>query len=390
MEGHVVQAPNSYLNTLFILNMRRSGGLAEAVPVVIAFGTTIDQIEGLRNSLLEFVKSEKREYQPQILTELREVTEAYSLTLNVVFFYKSNWQNELLRLQRRNKFISALMMAMQELGIEGPRKNQAGWRSDSPYYMQMPPNMTQREPSGSIGYGNDGPRERNGTITEEPILQTPAVGAPSRASALRRTPSTGQLGRPRGESISAMARRVDFSLGMRDIGPGSLSDAVEDPRQERDYRNIIREANRADEQRKSSLSIDREGTGRTTSRDDNRPNRSMTGILRRSTTQSFAGVHGPGDHRPSISSTETHRNRFLSRLGGRNGRSMDLHRDSLAEEGQAPAIQNVRLDPRTGHVGSQAVRTDSNVSSEPFPAIGPASTDSRVEDFELTRLARNR
>jgi hypothetical protein len=181
-----------------------------------------------------------------------------------------------------------------------------------------------------------------------------------------------------------MARRVDFSLGMRDIGPGSLNDAVEDPRQERDYRNIIREANRVDEQRKSSLSIDREGAGRTTSRDDNRPHRSMTGILRRSTTQSFAG---PGDHRPSISSTETHRNRFLSRLGGRNGRSIDLHRDSLAEEGQAPALPT-HLDPRTGHVSNQAVRTDSNVSSEPFPAIGPASTDSRVEDFELTRLAR--
>jgi len=34
MEGHVVQAPNSYLNTLFILNQRRSGGLAEAVPII--------------------------------------------------------------------------------------------------------------------------------------------------------------------------------------------------------------------------------------------------------------------------------------------------------------------------------------------------------------------
>lgn len=29
LEGHVVQAPNSLLNTLFVLNMRRSGGLAE-------------------------------------------------------------------------------------------------------------------------------------------------------------------------------------------------------------------------------------------------------------------------------------------------------------------------------------------------------------------------
>merc|ERR1711939_704707 len=41
MEGHVVQAPNSYLNSLFILNQRRSGGLAEAVPVTVKFGTTL-------------------------------------------------------------------------------------------------------------------------------------------------------------------------------------------------------------------------------------------------------------------------------------------------------------------------------------------------------------
>ena len=31
LEGHVVQAPNSLLNTLFILNMRRSGALAEVI-----------------------------------------------------------------------------------------------------------------------------------------------------------------------------------------------------------------------------------------------------------------------------------------------------------------------------------------------------------------------
>lgn len=65
MEGHVVQAPNSYLNTLFILNQRRSGGLAEAVSITIKFGTTLDQIDGLRTKLLDFVKSEKREYQGQ-------------------------------------------------------------------------------------------------------------------------------------------------------------------------------------------------------------------------------------------------------------------------------------------------------------------------------------
>ena len=126
MQGQVVQAPNSYLNTLFILNMRRSGGLAEAVPMTFKFGTTLEQIDGLRQRLLEFVTSEKREYQANILTELVQVFEAHSITLNIVFFFKSNWQNELLRLQRRNKFICALMVAMQELGIEGPRMRYPG------------------------------------------------------------------------------------------------------------------------------------------------------------------------------------------------------------------------------------------------------------------------
>ena len=142
MEGHIVQAPNSYLNTLFILNMRRSGGLAEAVPIAIKFGTTIDQINGLRDKLLEFVKSEKREFQPNILTELRDVTEAYSVTLNVVFFYKSNWQNELLRLTRRNSFICAMMLAMQELGIEGPRSGLPGAKEQFPWFVQ---NLTTRD-----------------------------------------------------------------------------------------------------------------------------------------------------------------------------------------------------------------------------------------------------
>lgn len=63
------------------------------------FGTTLEQIEQLRTNLLEFVTKENREYQSTILTELTTLYECYSITLNVVFFYKSNWQNELLRLQ---------------------------------------------------------------------------------------------------------------------------------------------------------------------------------------------------------------------------------------------------------------------------------------------------
>ncbi|EXJ56804.1 hypothetical protein A1O7_07148 [Cladophialophora yegresii CBS 114405] len=396
MEGHVVQAPNSYLNTLFILNMRRSGGLAEAVPIVIRFGTTLDQIEALRNSLLEFVRSEKREYQGNILTELREVTEAYSLTLNVVFFYKSNWQNELLRLQRRNKFICAMMVAMQELGIEGPRRNQAGWRPDVPYFMQLPPGAPPLVGGGN-GVNDTNGGHPPGIITGDPIQQTPAVGVPPMQypSILRRRPSTGQLGRPRGESLSSMAKRVDFSLGMRDVSSGEqLSDVYED-RDRSQFREIIQESNRIEDERRVSESRDREGAARSTSRD---VGNTMTGILRRSTTQSFGGgnnhraaLREGGPHRASVSSTDTHRNRFLNRFN-RGGRSMDQPRESLAEEGHAPPMPLVppNIDARSGQVSSQAVRNDSSASggeNVPFPALAPAS--SRIEDFGFRPLGES-
>ncbi|KIX01642.1 uncharacterized protein Z518_09368 [Rhinocladiella mackenziei CBS 650.93] len=381
MEGHIVQAPNSYLNTLFILNMRRSGGLAEAVPIVIRFGTTLEQIEALRNSLTEFVISEKREYQGKILTELREVCEAYSLTLNVVFFYKSNWQNELLRLQRRNKFICALMVALQEIGIEGPRRNQAGWRPDAPYFMQLPPGAPPLI-GGDVHDPNNGLPP--GSFTGDPLHQAPVAAPPlSHPSILRRRPSTGQLGRPRGESLSTLAKRVDFSLGMKGVSSGeSLSDVYED-RSPRQYGEVIREANRIEDERRSSQSQDREGVARSTSRDHQH---AMSGILRRSTSQSFNGNHrgSISGHRASISSQDTHRNRFLNRFN-RPGRSTDLPRDSLAEEGQAPPMPP--LDERSGHIGSTAVRVDSIASTaegEPFPAMVPVH--GRPEEVEMRRF----
>jgi len=391
MEGHVVQAPNSYLNTLFILNMRRSGGLAEAVPIVIRFGTTLDQIDSLRSDLLDFVKSEKREYQGNILTELREVTEAYSLTLNVVFFYKTNWQNELVRLTRRNKFICALMTAMQQNGIEGPRRNQAGWRQEAPMYMTYPPGMPPPLYSANFAGNNDnGPTTDNGTEISGPSEQIPI----NHPSILRhRSEETGGGRRGRAESLSQIAKRVDFSLGMKDIQSGdTMSDVYED-RERPKYTDIIRESNRLDEERRLS-EIDEEGVAHTTGRSSSRGHSAegdptmAHGILRRSTTQSLGGHH----HRGSVGSGETHRNRFMPSFR-RSGRSVEVPRDSLAEEGR-----NGPIDPRSGRISSQAVRMDSastqqpgsirNISSiqaEP-PQLAPVTSETR--DFEMRSLNR--
>jgi len=146
MEGHVVQAPNSLLNTLFILNQRRSQGLADPVNLTVRFGTTEEQIEELKARMLQFCLKNQRDYAPRIISEVRTIDEVYSINMNIIFFHKSNFQNELLRLNRHNKFAVELMRQMREMGIEGPRVQQPGGMANMPIYwsnVSPPPAYSQ-------------------------------------------------------------------------------------------------------------------------------------------------------------------------------------------------------------------------------------------------------
>ncbi|KAH8887373.1 hypothetical protein GQ53DRAFT_749851 [Thozetella sp. PMI_491] len=191
MEGHVVQAPNYLLNTLFILNQRRSQGLANPVELVLRFGTSEMQIEELRQRMLAFVARNKRDYAADIITEVRAINEVYSITVNFVFFHKSSFQNELLRLQRHNKFCVELMHQIKDLGIEGPRMGAPGGLRDIPIYLSnvqppaydnqppnsgpMPPSMQPPSPLTLGGGGSPAqPRRRadsRAAVTTAPDFQ---------------------------------------------------------------------------------------------------------------------------------------------------------------------------------------------------------------------------
>ncbi|KAI4192594.1 MAG: hypothetical protein LQ348_003112 [Seirophora lacunosa] len=393
MEGHIVQAPNSYLNTLFIQNMRRSGGLAEAVPLTVKFGTTLDQIDDLRHRLLEFVKSEKREYQPNILTEIREIVEAHSVNLNVVFFYKSNWQNELLRLQRRNKFICAMMISMQEVGIEGPLKRLPGQKEDAPYYVQY---TNHGVTSHTTATDDNGTGAGSGHLARESPSTSDTGHDPQLGhtrSVLRR-PSSATRGprRPRGESLSAMAKRVDFSLGMKDVSSGgSLGDLYDNvspnrmPATQGDSASRLRDARgRIAEEGEEELKADRDG--RSTSR---AMERSSQYGLPRSSTESGS--------RLKRSFSSIHRNRFFPRHRRPNSKG---EYEDLMEQGMADIPESVGthrpIDPRSGHVSPRAVRTttEPDLAGSRLP-VGPtqhagfeAPKRSRTENFEMKIMNR--
>ncbi|GKZ21981.1 hypothetical protein AbraCBS73388_007911 [Aspergillus brasiliensis] len=244
MQGHVVQAPNSYLNGLFILNQRRSGALAEAVPIVIKYGTTLEQIDALRQRLLEFVRSERREFQTNILTEMREVTENFSVTLNVVFFYKSNWQNEGLRLQRRNKFICMLMLALQEIGIEGPRMNLQGARVDIPFHVAGFPSHNMGAPPGS----SDGRPPPTPVYQHDSLPENTGSSSSVRQHSILRKGMDAAAARARGDSMLTR-KHVDFSLGMRDVSSGDVMGDVFEDRHTR-VDDVVRMANRETAERR--------------------------------------------------------------------------------------------------------------------------------------------
>ncbi|KAH7114614.1 Mechanosensitive ion channel-domain-containing protein [Dactylonectria macrodidyma] len=142
MEGHIVQAPNSLLNTLFILNQRRSNGLADPIQLKMRFGTPAHMIDELKARMLDFCLANKRDYQPRIISEMRTLDEVRSCTMNIIFFHKSNFQNELLRLNRHNKFCTELMTQMVDIGIQAPYRVDPGGSREHPMYwtgLQPPP-----------------------------------------------------------------------------------------------------------------------------------------------------------------------------------------------------------------------------------------------------------
>jgi hypothetical protein len=215
LDGAVVQAPNSLLNSLFILNMRRSGPVAEAIPIICKFGTSLDQIDALRERMQQFVKSEKREYQSKVITELRDIPNMNAVKINVIFFYKSNWQIELVRLQRRNKFMCALMCNVSELGIESPNMRWPGQKLSAPVYLQsVHAELSSQAVGGVSGYAGGGSTYRDvppelykSFDLSESILPP---GQDSTTSRPEHPPS-------RLDNSSIRGKRVEFSLGVKDI-----------------------------------------------------------------------------------------------------------------------------------------------------------------------------
>ncbi|KAI0769601.1 Mechanosensitive ion channel-domain-containing protein [Trametes elegans] len=116
----LVQAPNTVMNTQLIHNIRRSPQMSESFEFDVAFETTFEKIEQLRQVMLSFLNVERRDYQPIFDVFVVDIPGQEKMTLKADIKYKSNWQQGALQAQRRNKWICALKASMAKVKIYGP------------------------------------------------------------------------------------------------------------------------------------------------------------------------------------------------------------------------------------------------------------------------------
>lgn len=320
--------------------------------------------------------------------------EAHSVNLNVVFFYKSNWQNELLRLQRRNKFICAMMLSMQAIGIEGPLKRLPGQKAEAPYYVHYSNPMALQQQKDSDNHDQSALGQET---SFSPRGRDDSENGPMRSGS-RQLADSLHSRRPRNESISAMAKRVDFSLGIKDVSSGDImGDLYDDKGQNtvigtqrgsfshsRDMRNIAEE--KEEDPREETLD-------RSSSKLKDMGSRYR---LHRTSTESGSRM------KRGLSAIRS--NRLFPRHGRKNSTSEyeDLMEQGVQESSEASGNET----PRSRQYVSKATRTatDSDTSHGVLPGsdLGQRAdrhnrgehglpglpTRSQTESFELKDLER--
>ncbi|KAJ7170538.1 Mechanosensitive ion channel-domain-containing protein [Mycena crocata] len=121
-DGVYVQAPNTVLNTQLIQNIRRSPQISESYQFSVSYSTSFEDVERLRQRMLSFVTTERRDYQPAFDIVVLDFPDQEKMTLSADIKYKSGQQGAL-KAKRRNKWMCALKAALAEVGIYGPAGN---------------------------------------------------------------------------------------------------------------------------------------------------------------------------------------------------------------------------------------------------------------------------
>ncbi|THH00782.1 hypothetical protein EW026_g1806 [Hermanssonia centrifuga] len=114
-------------------NIRRSPQMSESFNWDVAYSTTFEQIEQLRELMLAFLTSERRDYMPSFDVFVVDIPEQTKMTLKADIKYKSNFQQGALKAKRRNKWICALKDSLAKIKMFGPSGDPGAKPAPAPY-----------------------------------------------------------------------------------------------------------------------------------------------------------------------------------------------------------------------------------------------------------------
>ncbi|EMD30380.1 hypothetical protein CERSUDRAFT_78832, partial [Gelatoporia subvermispora B] len=102
----------------FIINVRRSGNMAEAVTLQVAWKTPLEKLDELEKCLNDWLsREENRWYEPSTGVTLQNVNYQRYMEVTVGIPHNSNWQDWGLRLQRKTAFHAACQFFCRQLSI---------------------------------------------------------------------------------------------------------------------------------------------------------------------------------------------------------------------------------------------------------------------------------
>ena len=93
--------------------------MQEPIKLWVNYDTTLEDIQELRKELRAFVGENSRDFHPELEVEVLGLNELDKLQVKVEVKYKSNWANEALTCQRRNKFLHAMVKILKKIPIYG-------------------------------------------------------------------------------------------------------------------------------------------------------------------------------------------------------------------------------------------------------------------------------
>lgn len=115
-----VQVSNYTLSSKPLVNLRRSGPIEEPFVLSVGYDTPLESIEALRQDMCTWLTSQGRDFRPGFDVALEGLDDQAQLKLVLAIRYKSNWQDPRLRMQRRNRWVSALKQLLKKNEIYGP------------------------------------------------------------------------------------------------------------------------------------------------------------------------------------------------------------------------------------------------------------------------------